>query len=594
MTSGHRLARDRNILFTAFENIHGVINWIQSDTDRSRLQRNCRAPLTRDAVGISTSRRNTKPILVNSVATLCRSSRPALRPVFIGALLSSALFATAQEAAPSQDQVASQMSAGANKAIGEIKSLPECSLSKTNNACRVTIDRKHLVSPPTVQMYSGQYIAVVVENPYPFERYFLDFASGIATLKPDVASSIVQGLLPSLQKLGEFTTKSFDMSDRATDVCANMKDMPKVDPGKVDDAVQVAKICVEQLARRDIDIYRKLEPLVAPDSTIPVGTAIPALPCELTACISGFVDSENIFSTKVSEILADTNLKTSTDPDKKESDEIAMGKLAALQKLADAVATDLQGYRQRLEDLPTNAELTSWGVVNCKQLINIDDKINIQCLALKSNADAEGVYQNMVTRTVSYSLNALNLVSSSQEAVPDASKKKLLATIALNFAESPKSGSLALRWEASAGAFFSFLPVRSFSVAPVFTNGLITDKKISENVLHPTVVPFAAANYRLTNDLRWTRWKSNLYWTGAIGINPNTVSADFGTGLSLSWRGLIVSALSHFGHDVRLTQGLTVGESLGSQFNGSLSTSTYWTPNFALGFGIRVPSLTGR
>ena len=233
-------------------------------------------------------------------------------------------------------------------------------------------------------------------------------------------------------------------------------------------------------------------------------------------------------------------------------------------------------------------------MVNCNLLIDVDESNKDQCIALKSKDDAPGIYRNMVTRTVTYSLDILNLVSNSQEAAPDPSKKKLLATITLNFAEGPKSGSSALRWEASAGAFFSSLPIRSFSAAPVFTNGVITDKKVSQNLLYPTVVPFAAANYRLTNDLKWTRWKSNVYLTGAVGINPNTVSADFATGLSLSWRGLMVSALSHFGHDVKLTQGLTVGESLGPGFNGSLSTSTYWTTNFALGLSVRVPSITGR
>jgi hypothetical protein len=200
----------------------------------------------------------------------------------------------------------------------------------------------------------------------------------------------------------------------------------------------------------------------------------------------------------------------------------------------------------------------------------------------------------MVTRTITYSLNTLNLVSNFQEAAPDPTKKKLLATVAINFADNAKqSVRSAFRWEASAGAFFSSLPVRTFSAAPVFTKNVITDKTISQNVLHPTVVPFAAGNYRLTNDLPG-RWKSNLYWTGAVGINPNTVTADFATGLSLSYRALMVSGLCHFGHDLRLTQGLTVGESLGASFNGSVPTQTYWTESFALGLSIRVPSLTGR
>jgi hypothetical protein len=40
-----------------------------------------------------------------------------------------------------------------------------------------------------------------------------------------------------------------------------------------------------------------------------------------------------------------------------------------------------------------------------------------------------------------------------------------------------------------------------------------------------------------------------------VGINPNTVSVDFGTGISLSYQALMLSALRHWGHDVRLTAG---------------------------------------
>src|SRR6202034_3359794 len=122
-------------------------------------------------------------------------------------------------------------------------------------------------------------------------------------------------------------------------------------------------------------------------------------------------------------------------------------------------------------------------------------------------------YKEMVTRTLTYSVNTLNLISNSQAAALDPTKKKLVATVTLNFADNPtKFPHSTLRWEASAGAFFSSLPVRSFAAAPIFTNGVITDKKIAQNILHPTVVPFAAGNYRLTNDLPWTRWTSNIYW----------------------------------------------------------------------------------
>jgi hypothetical protein len=79
--------------------------------------------------------------------------------------------------------------------------LPECSLSKTNNSCELVIDRSNPVAPSAVQMYSNQQLTILIKNPLPFERYFLDFTTGQATLTPDVTSSIVQGLIPDLQKL---------------------------------------------------------------------------------------------------------------------------------------------------------------------------------------------------------------------------------------------------------------------------------------------------------------------------------------------------------------------------------------------------------
>jgi hypothetical protein len=306
--------------------------------------------------------------------------------------------------------------------------------------------------------------------------------------------------------------------------------------------------------------------------------------------ISDFLKSEIDLSSRISVIANDKGLKDSDD------DAASILQLTDLQKMADSVANDLMAYSQRITDLDDFDD----GAVECNDVIHVNDeekKNKTMCVYIASRADSSHVYHNMVTRTITYSLDTLNLIAYSQQAAVDPSKKKLLATVVLNFADNPvsaKSMGSAFRWEASAGVFFSWLPVRSFSAAPVFTNGAITDKTVSQNILHPTVVPFAAGNYRLSNDLNWSRWKSAIYWTAAVGINPNTVSADFATGPSISWRALMLSAFCHFGHDVRLTQALYGGQSLGATFSGSPSTQTYWTESFAIGVSVRVPSLTGR
>jgi hypothetical protein len=91
----------------------------------------------------------------------------------------------------------------------KIKGLRGCSLAKTNNKCKLVIDRANPISPSVVQMYSKEALIVVIKNPKRYERYFLDYQTGQATLTPDVASSIVQGLLPSLNKVNALVTAEY-------------------------------------------------------------------------------------------------------------------------------------------------------------------------------------------------------------------------------------------------------------------------------------------------------------------------------------------------------------------------------------------------
>jgi hypothetical protein len=130
-------------------------------------------------------------------------------------------------------------------------------------------------------------------------------------------------------------------------------------------------------------------------------------------------------------------------------------------------------------------------------------------------------------------------------------------------------------------------------VEPVFDGSTVTDNKVAQTIVRPTAVPFGAGNYRITNDLGWSGWRSNLYLTGAVGVNPNTVSADFAAGLSLSWRTIMVNPLWHYGHDTRLN-GFTVDEKLGAAFKSRLPTQTFWTSAFGIGIGIRIPPIAGR
>lgn len=480
---------------------------------------------------------------------------------------------------------------------------PECSLSRTNSSCELVIDRSNPVAPATVQMYSDQQLTVIIKNPLPYERYFLDFTTAQAAVTPDVTSAIVQGLIPSLSKFqGAFGAEVITAGAKPT-TCT----VPEVsDPGTLPTAVgtvegYVPKFqdCLADLARTAFPIYQHLEPYVAPDSLVPATPRSKESLDQIKTDIQGFLKSEADVSGKITAIAGLPLLKNDVP------DAPALTKLANLQKAADAIATDLLGYYQRIGDLSA-AGGSSIGFQNCDGLIDLTDAEKtaekntgrkLQCVVVQSRQDNERIYQNMTTRTVTYSLDALNLVANSQEAIPLATNKKALATIAINFADTPNklaSGVpdgapyTALRWEASAGVFFSWLPNRTFTLTepPNTCKASTGTPTVYDCTTRPTPVPFAAANYRLTGDFG-NRWKQNVYATAAVGINPNNTTAEFGAGFSYAWRGFMASPLCHFGHDTRWTS-MTPGS------NGDLPTSSHWTEKLAIGISVRVPSLTGR
>lgn len=467
--------------------------------------------------------------------------------------------------------------------------LPECSLSKTNRSCQLVIDRANPVAPSTVQMYSDQQLTVIVKNPLSYERYFLDFTTAQATVTPDVTSSIVQALIPSLAKFqGPLAAEAVVTPPGTRPATCTVPEVadPNTTPaaGAVEGYVGKFQDCLADLARTAIPIYRHLELYVAPDSITPSIQTAESLG-QIRTDIQAFLKFEADVSGKITAIVNLSALKNSVP------DAPALTKLANLQKAADAIATDLLSYYQRIGDLSVSGG-SSIGFQDCDNLIGLTPEEkdsekkgpHLQCVVVNSRQDAHQIYKNITTRTVTYSLDALNLVANSQEAIPVSTNKKALATIAINFADRPNTflGTpfTALRWEASAGVFFSSLPNRTFTLSSTGT--------VQDNKTRPTPIPFAAANYRLTDDLG-NRWKQNFYLTAGVGINPNNTTAEFGTGISYAWRAFMVSALCHFGHDVRPT-----AASLTSGSTSALPTTSHWTEAFAIGISVRVPSLTGR
>lgn len=197
---------------------------------------------------------------------------------------------------------------------------------------------------------------------------------------------------------------------------------------------------------------------------------------------------------------------------------------------------------------------------------------------------------------VVFAVNTVNQIGVLPLSVTSASQKKAIATITVLYADPA--------FEVSTGVFFSTLPNRSFANQTLITQGTPPTQGnvvIAQTIVRPTIVPFAAANWRLGHDSVWPD-KRRLAWylTAGVGLNPNNTTAEFAFGPSISWRAIMISALYHLGHDVQLTQGEYLGEVWCNQTAKTCSptppnptTDKVWTGAFAIGIGIRIPTTFG-
>jgi hypothetical protein len=269
----------------------------------------------------------------------------------------------------------------------------------------------------------------------------------------------------------------------------------------------------------------------------------------------------------------------------------AMQLVTEEQAALDAIRKDLEGYASRIQDLVNHPVIASGIIGSGDPTANPQEVGEIK--------DTGKTFH--VTHSLNYSLNRLNLVTNSLEAANDGSKKALIVTINVVYGDA--------RWEASSGVAVAFRPIRTFTVAPVIPStgsmaGSLTAQYIGQSKGGPEVVPFAAADLRVGNDFNLGGWRGAFYATAGVGYNTSQVSADYLLGPSISWRGVLFSALCDFGNGARLGQGLTVGQSLGTPGAGStpftpttittLPTTNHLVPAFTIGISVRIPGIAGR
>jgi hypothetical protein len=154
----------------------------------------------------------------------------------------------------------------------------------------------------------------------------------------------------------------------------------------------------------------------------------------------------------------------------------------------------------------------------------------------------------------------------------------------------------AIPWVLSGGIGFSNLKSFTYTNAPIIINGVPsvdsggkTLTQVTSTSTSPSIItPLALVSYRL-NALSRARWEMScrgscaFLLSGGIGANLTSKSADFDTGVSFQIGSVMFTPSVHFGRESRLTNGVSVGQKLGSS-PPTLPTQNFWVRK--LGFSI--------
>jgi hypothetical protein len=526
--------------------------------------------------------------------------------------------------------------------------LPLCSTEKTNGDCSVSIDRDYPITLPTFRMRPGSHVHVVVLHSLPFESLSLDVQSAQALPPSDQVAGLVSAIAPNLKGLNV----AFMTLAPPPPVHAESPEIQAVER----DLRELAKLLAD--AKTAIDsflydariIYAQLQEVAAPlprpgagDGAVlrhpVIAELAPDTPdpwkhyadwrgwliCEFAG--AGCDDLGAPDYRALDEALSlQLNL---TPADQTKPLDVPLFKRNQFSALAATTrrdidrlsASDRQTYLDRLRSIEAREQQFVVSIPALAASVSAIEKdfqsyyVNITETAATSARETGDLgvisdpavpgspLEKLFGRQVAFTVNALNAVTNANTSIVASSQKVALATVTVVYGDPI--------FEVSAGVLFSALPDTSFSNSTIVVQGanaipIPGNVVISQSVVRPTIVPFAAANFRLGHDFLYPDLRRGAaYLTVAVGFNPYTNTADYAFGPSISWRSLMISPLLHIGHDTRLTQGEYIGQvwcnstaTTGdvpacSGEPPSPSTETHWKAAFALGVSVRVPTTFG-
>jgi hypothetical protein len=278
----------------------------------------------------------------------------------------------------------------------------------------------------------------------------------------------------------------------------------------------------------------------------------------------------------------------------KEAEASVLAKIAALASTLTNVQKDFLSYYQNIF-LATHA-LPERAVKDGAPL----SYSTVQTIGDPGSPGLANLHAPYLGKSVTWSLNAVNNISTARSSTTTAAAKVSIATVTVLYADP--------RLETSAGAIVSFVHNRTFSnqtiTAPPAGSSLASgDIVIAQTKTDPEVVPFVAAHWRLGNDFVIGHRRGAIYGTGWVGLNPYSTLPEYGAGPTLSWRSLMVSVLYNRAHQTALISGESVGEVVCSPTASAGATPPPCSPAppspitktnginaFAIGLSVRIPT----
>ena len=423
------------------------------------------------------------------------------------------------------------------------------------SSCYVPIDRMIPGNPSPVVVHKDTMVQTRVSGRKPTENITFvkteDFSA-----KPDLLLAITKAVLPGVTGIQGHGAPPRMPALVRPDPASAQKDLE----ARLEDAKAVFDIAGDKLA-----CFTKAETYSSQDTQCTSPTA--------AALVAGAIDPARVALLTALEAARQVKL-----PEK------------AIRESAVDVSTQMQTCfsQQDPADNPSCAEISE---TLRKNQLNLEDgltKLSAKQAALKTAQDAiatlhdEGPY---IDEVPSLEDRKATVVVAAVDVLTKASVT--LGTVTIS-----RTGT---QFIISTGMLVSGLRNRTFANSPIISGGvpsLDSSGKVltvvtEGDTLPSFVTPLVLIGYELSTPIL-RRGKFGISVNAGLGANLTTKTADYAAGLGFRFRDVLFVPAVHIGRENQLTNGLAVGQMLGSS-PPALPAGTSFVAKFGLAVTYRVP-----